>query len=226
MARIRVKDGLSYGGSSQIQADEIDKSGGFLSFCDLRAAEPRTRSRRRSRKRSRARSAEDFSAQELADAKSGWMQSRSVGRSQDKELVRGMARRALFDRTYAWDADLEKQRAGARCADHPRRTREVHRAREVHYREGRRLREGCDLTAHACAAAAGVEVGTKKSGASFAGAADSLSVDSRLFGLRSGDRRRHHQNCHAERCDRAPALHSPSADDRRSPCHRAPAWRA
>lgn len=108
MARIRVKDGLSYGGSSQIQADEIDKSGGFLSYW-IYAPQNRDKVEAAFKEEVARTLAEDFSAQELADAKSGWMQSRSVGRSQDKELVRGMARRTLFDRTYAWDADLEKR---------------------------------------------------------------------------------------------------------------------
>jgi zinc protease len=37
------------------------------------------------------------------------MQSRSVSRAQDKELVRGLAAKTYYGRTYAWDADLEKK---------------------------------------------------------------------------------------------------------------------
>ena len=41
VARIRVKEGLSYGVGSQLNAAPLDKSGGFLAYRHLRAAEPR-----------------------------------------------------------------------------------------------------------------------------------------------------------------------------------------
>jgi zinc protease len=37
------------------------------------------------------------------------MQSRSVSRSQDAELVRNLNGQTFLDRTMAWDADLEKR---------------------------------------------------------------------------------------------------------------------
>jgi zinc protease len=108
MARIRIKDGLSYGGNSQIQADEIDKSGGFLSFW-IHAPQNRDKVEAAFKEEIARSIGEDFTAQELAEAKSGWIQSRSVGRAQDKELVRALGRKAFFDRTFAWDADLERK---------------------------------------------------------------------------------------------------------------------
>ncbi len=50
-----------------------------------------------------------FSAQEVADAKSGWLQQRTVSRSNDRELARNLGQREFQSRTLAWDADLEKK---------------------------------------------------------------------------------------------------------------------
>ena len=50
-----------------------------------------------------------FTPEEVAAAKSGWLQGRQVSRSQDAELT-GLLQRELFtDRTLAWDAALEKK---------------------------------------------------------------------------------------------------------------------
>jgi len=51
----------------------------------------------------------DIPADELAAAKSGWLQSRSVSRSQDAELMRSLVNQSFYGRTMAWDADLEKR---------------------------------------------------------------------------------------------------------------------
>ena len=108
MARIRIKDGLSYGGTSQLQADEFDKSGGFLSYW-IHAPQNRAKVDADFREEIKRAITENFTDQELADAKSGWMQSRSVSRAQDKGLAAGLARKAYLGRTYAWEADLEKR---------------------------------------------------------------------------------------------------------------------
>jgi zinc protease len=108
MARIRIKDGLSYGGTSQIQADEFDKSGGFLSYW-IHAPQNRDKVEAAFKEEIKRVVTENFTDQELADAKSGWMQSRSVSRAQDKGLAAALARKAYLDRTFAWEADLEKR---------------------------------------------------------------------------------------------------------------------
>jgi zinc protease len=114
MARIRIKDGLSYGGSSQIQADPFDKSGGFLSYW-IHAPQNRDKVEAAFKEEIARALAEDFTEQELADAKSGWMQGRSVGRSQNKELVRGLAGKTYLDRTTG---DADRRGAGAGRGDH------------------------------------------------------------------------------------------------------------
>jgi zinc protease len=108
MARIRIKEGLSYGGNSQIQADELDDSGGFLSYW-IYAPQNRDKLEAAFKEEIARALTENFTDQELVDAKSGWMQSRSVSRAQDKELVRSLATKSFYDRTYAWESDLEQK---------------------------------------------------------------------------------------------------------------------
>jgi zinc protease len=108
MARIRIKDGLSYGGTAQLQVDEIDDSAGWLSYW-IYAPQNRDKLEAAFKEELARALGEGFTDQEVVDAKSGWMQSRAVSRAQDKELVRGLARKTYFGRTYAWDADLEKK---------------------------------------------------------------------------------------------------------------------
>ena len=48
-----------------------------------------------------------FTAEEIAAAKSGWLQERQVSHSQDAELVRTVANERFWNRTMAFDADLE-----------------------------------------------------------------------------------------------------------------------
>jgi zinc protease len=50
-----------------------------------------------------------FTAEEVAEAKSGWLKSRLVSRGQDRELAGTLGGRAYEDRTLAWDADLERR---------------------------------------------------------------------------------------------------------------------
>ena len=50
-----------------------------------------------------------FEEKEIAEAKSGWLQSRQVTRAQDASLARSLAADLYLKRTLAWDADLEKK---------------------------------------------------------------------------------------------------------------------
>jgi zinc protease len=53
-----------------------------------------------------------FAPDEIAEAKKGWLQSRQVSRSQDRELVGTLAGRLEQGRTLAFDRDLEKSLEG------------------------------------------------------------------------------------------------------------------
>ena len=50
-----------------------------------------------------------FEEKEIAEAKSGWLQSRQVTRAQDASLARSLAAYLYLKRTLAWDADLDKK---------------------------------------------------------------------------------------------------------------------
>ena len=104
--RIRQKEGLSYGVGSSIQASPLDKSGAFVTFAiyaPQNAAKLET-----AFEEEIARMLKDgFADQELKEARSGWLQSRQVGRAQDAPLARTLAQDLYIDRTLKWDADLE-----------------------------------------------------------------------------------------------------------------------
>lgn len=106
--RIRQKEGLSYGVGSQLSAGALDKSGNFLAFAIYA---PQNRDKLESAfKEEIARALKDgFTAEEIAAAKKGWLQSRQVSRAQDNELA-GRLRNYLFiNRTLARDAEFERQ---------------------------------------------------------------------------------------------------------------------
>jgi zinc protease len=50
-----------------------------------------------------------FTAEEVAAAKSGWLQAQKVSRSSDAQIAATLATRDFDDRTLAWDEDLEKK---------------------------------------------------------------------------------------------------------------------
>jgi zinc protease len=108
MTRIRGKDGLSYGVGSQIQGDNFDKSGGFLAYA-IYAPENLEKLQKAFNEEIARVLAEDFTAQEIEQAKSGWLQSRDVSRAQDNELVGSLAHYLFVGRTLAWDAEFEKK---------------------------------------------------------------------------------------------------------------------
>ena len=50
-----------------------------------------------------------FTPEEVAAAKSGYLQSRQVSRAEDRELVGKLASYRFLNRTLAWDAKFEQQ---------------------------------------------------------------------------------------------------------------------
>jgi zinc protease len=106
--RIRQKDGLSYGVGSQIQASPLDQAGSFMSYAIYA---PQNQARLEAAfKEEVARVLKDgFEAKEIAEAKSGWLQSRQVSRAQDGPLARTLAANLYIPRTLAWDAAFEKK---------------------------------------------------------------------------------------------------------------------
>jgi zinc protease len=104
--RIRVKDGLSYGISSNLIAKSNEEDGRFQVFA---IAAPQNVAKVETAFREEiARMLKDgFDDKEVEADKSGWLQSRQVSRTDDGSLCGTLAGRDYDGRTLAWDRDLE-----------------------------------------------------------------------------------------------------------------------
>jgi zinc protease len=106
--RIRQKEGLSYGIGSQVQASPLEKSGSFVTYA-IYAPQNAQKLEKAFREEIERALKEGFTATEIKEAKSGYLQTRQVTRSQDPQLARDLAQELYLDRTPAWEAELEKK---------------------------------------------------------------------------------------------------------------------
>ena len=104
--RIRQKDGLSYGVGSGFNASSLDESGSFSANA-IYAPENAEKLEAAFKDELAKLMKDGFTAEEIAAAKSGWLQSRQLSRSQDRELSGRLNSYLFLNRTIAWDADLE-----------------------------------------------------------------------------------------------------------------------
>ena len=106
--RIRQKEGLSYGVRAYLEARAKDQHGSFATWA---IAAPQNIEKVESAFREEIERAlkDGFTAEEIAAAKSGYLQSRQVSRSQDGRLAGTMASRLFQDRTLAWDEEFERK---------------------------------------------------------------------------------------------------------------------
>ena len=106
--RIRQKEGISYGVGSFLGASALDESGQFTTYA-IYAPQNATRLEA-AFKEEVARALKDgFTAEEVQQAKDGWLQSREVNRSQDQGLANELTSDLYYGRTLDYDAQLEKQ---------------------------------------------------------------------------------------------------------------------
>ena len=108
MDRIRQKDGLSYGGGSDIAPGTLDRAG---SFTINAIAAPHNLARLDAAVRAElARALKDgFTSEELAGAKSGLLQQRLQARSNDGALAAGWTSFLYRGKTYEASADFERR---------------------------------------------------------------------------------------------------------------------
>jgi zinc protease len=107
-ARIRQKDGLSYGISSSLSAASKVKNGSFM--VNAIAAPQNVAKVEAAVKEELDKAVRDgFTAEEVAAAKSGWLQSQKVSRSADGSLAATLAAHDFDEVTMAFDADLENK---------------------------------------------------------------------------------------------------------------------
>jgi zinc protease len=106
--RLRQKEGLSYGTGSSLNASSLDQAGRFTATAIY--APQNVERLEAAFKEEMARAVKDgFTAEEVAAAKSGWLQSRQVSRAQDNELATRLNAYLYLGRTLAWDADFERK---------------------------------------------------------------------------------------------------------------------
>jgi zinc protease len=106
--RIRQKEGLSYGVGSQFSASSLDKNGTFMSYA-IYAPQNAEKLEAAFKEEIDKALKEGFTAEELKAAKSGYLQSRQVARSQDASLANTLTNNLYLNRTMQWDADFEKK---------------------------------------------------------------------------------------------------------------------
>jgi zinc protease len=108
MDRIRQKDGLSYGGGTQLVAGDLDRAGMFAISA---IAAPQNLARVDAAVREElVRALKDgFTAAELAGAKSGLMQQRIQTRTDDGALAAGWTSYLYRGRTFDWSAEFERR---------------------------------------------------------------------------------------------------------------------
>lgn len=104
--RIRQKEGISYGVGSGFGASSIDKVGNFQTYA-IYAPENLTRLEEAFREEITKVLEEGFTEEEVAAAKSGWLQNRSVSRSQDNYLAGTLNGNLFLKRTIGWEQELE-----------------------------------------------------------------------------------------------------------------------
>jgi zinc protease len=108
MDRIRQKEGLSYGGGSQLVAGDRDRAGMFS--IGAIAAPQNLRRVDAAARAELARAVKDgFTQAELTGAKSGLMQQRIQNRSDDGVLASGWTSYLYRGKTYEWSREFERK---------------------------------------------------------------------------------------------------------------------
>ncbi len=107
-SRLRQKEGLSYGAGSGLNVSSFDQYGRWTATAIY--APQNVEKLEAAFKEEMVRMAKDgFTAEEVAAAKSGWLQSRQVSRAQDNELASRLNSYLFVGRTLAWDEELERK---------------------------------------------------------------------------------------------------------------------
>ncbi|HSK73398.1 MAG TPA: insulinase family protein, partial [Pyrinomonadaceae bacterium] len=106
--RIRQKEGLSYGVGSSFSAHPLDETGTF--FANAIYAPENAEKLEAAFKDELAKMLKDgFTAQEIEEAKKGFLQRGQLSRAQDRELASKLNNYLFLNRTIAWDAELERK---------------------------------------------------------------------------------------------------------------------
>jgi zinc protease len=106
--RIRQKEGLSYGVGSSFNASALDETGTFMANA-IYAPENADKLEAAFKDEIAKLLKEGFTAQEIEEAKRGFLQRGQLSRAQDRELSGRLNSYLFLNRTIAWDAELESR---------------------------------------------------------------------------------------------------------------------
>jgi zinc protease len=104
--RIRQNEGISYGVGSFFYASAFENDGYFGSYAIYAPQNAELLVRAYKEEITKVLEA-GFEPEEIAEAKQGWLQSRRVSRSTDRELARTLASREHEGRTLSWDEKID-----------------------------------------------------------------------------------------------------------------------
>jgi zinc protease len=107
-ARIRGKEGLSYGIGSSFSLAPTENNALFMASA-ISAPENAAKVEASFKDEMSIILRDGFTDAEVAAAKASWLQAQQVSRAQDRELVGRVVDRIHYGRTMAWDADLQKK---------------------------------------------------------------------------------------------------------------------
>jgi zinc protease len=107
-ARIRGKEGLSYGVGGQVAVSTQDDMAAFIGYA---ICAPQNAPKVEAVFKEEFRSVIDkgFSAEEVEAAKKSWLQLQQVNRANDRNLVSILTMKRFWNRTMQFDSELEKQ---------------------------------------------------------------------------------------------------------------------
>ena len=108
VARIRVKEGLSYSVYSSLDVNALDRAGNWSANAQF-APQNKAKVEAAFRDEMGKLINEGFPAAEVAAAKSGYAQVKQLTRSNDARLAATLATHLFVGRTFAWDDALDKK---------------------------------------------------------------------------------------------------------------------
>jgi zinc protease len=106
--RIRQKEGLSYGVGSSFSAGSLDNIGTFFANA-IYAPENAEKLEAAFKEEIQKVITEGFTGEEVAAAKTGWLQGRTVTRAQDASLAGTLNNYLFVKRDLKWDEEYEKK---------------------------------------------------------------------------------------------------------------------
>ncbi len=108
VTRVRTKENLSYTAGSALAVQSHDAVAQFITMAIQSPANAEKVERAFVEEIERA-TRDGFTADEVAQGKTGFLQARQVARSQDAQLATTLSVLLVNDRTMAWEADLESK---------------------------------------------------------------------------------------------------------------------